>query len=79
MNTLQIMLIEKVVVWSKNGDMYRKILELVEVYTSKNMTGEEKQKEVHYSISAWFYTATPWVIALLIELAVGSLKSRSKK
>ena len=38
MNTLQITLIEKVVVWSKNGDMYKKILELVEVYTNKNMT-----------------------------------------
>ena len=79
MNTLQIMLIEKVVVWSKNGDMYRKILELVEVYTSRNMTGEEKQKEVYHSTSAWFNTAAPWLIALLIELAVGSLKNRSKK
>jgi len=72
----KILVLEKAIKWATDGGAYELVKNIVGNYMDAELTGEQKLAKVKEIVMPILNKTAPFVINLLIEVAVFALKSK---
>ncbi len=76
LNNAKITILEQVIKWLTAGDIYEIIKKQVSAFMDADLTGDEKRARVQGLVQPILRTVAPFIVNLLIEVAVTTLKNQ---